>query len=124
MEQIITELAPTPGGHYAQAIRHDGNIYVSGQLPFTPEGGKISGNIMEQTRQILTNIEAIAQAVGLTKNHIVKTTAFVSDMSLWGDVNQIYSEFFENHKPARSIVPVKDLHYGFLIEIEAIIACD
>ncbi len=122
---VFTADAPKPGGHYSQAVIHGQTIYVAGQLPINPETGeKISGSIEEQTRQTLRNVAAIVRAAGSDVERIVKTTVFISDIALWGRVNQVYAEFFGEHRPARSVVPVKDLHYGFLIEIEAIAALD
>lgn len=121
MQFISTDKAPLAGGHYSQAIEHNGLIFISGQLPIHPETGeKILGPIEEQTLQVLKNIEAIAVAAGSDLNHILKTTVYVSDIDLWGKVNEVYAAFFGSHKPARAVVPVKTLHYGFLIEIEAI----
>lgn len=121
MEKISTDKAPLAGGHYTQAIEHQGIIFISGQLPINAETGeRILGSIEEQTLQVLKNVEAIAVAAGSDLNHIVKTTVFVSDMDLWGRVNEVYAQYFGDHKPARAVVPVKDLHYGFQIEIEAV----
>jgi 2-iminobutanoate/2-iminopropanoate deaminase len=121
MEKISTDKAPSAGGHYTQAIEHQGFIFISGQLPINAETGeRILGSIEEQTLQVLKNVEAIAVAAGSDLSHIVKTTVFVSDIDLWGRVNEVYAQYFGDHKPARAVVPVKDLHYGFQIEIEAI----
>jgi 2-iminobutanoate/2-iminopropanoate deaminase len=123
MQKISTEKAPRAGGHYTQAIEHNGFIFISGQLPIHPDTGeKILGTIEEQTLQVLKNVEAIAVAAGSDLNHIIKTTVYVSDIDLWGRVNEVYTKFFGDHKPARAVVPVKTLHFGFQIEIEAIAA--
>jgi len=121
MEKVSTDKAPRAGGHYTQAIAHGEFIFISGQLPIHAETGeKVLGSIEEQTLQVLKNVEAIAVAAGSGLNHIVKTTVYVSDMELWGRVNEVYAQFFGDHKPARAVVPVKTLHYGFQVEIEAI----
>lgn len=120
MTIISTGNAPKPGGHYSQATTHGDLVFVAGQLPFTTEGDKINGPIEEQTLQALKNLRAVLQAAGSDTNQVLKTTVFVSDISLWPAVNKVYSEFFGEHKPARSIVPTKELNHGFLIEIEAI----
>jgi len=121
MEKISTNKAPRAGGHYTQAIEHQGFIFISGQLPIHAETGeKVLGSIEDQTLQVLKNVEAIAIAAGSDLNHIVKTTVFVSDMDLWGRVNEVYAQYFGDHKPARAVVPVKTLHFGFQIEIEAV----
>ncbi|MFT5171041.1 MAG: 2-iminobutanoate/2-iminopropanoate deaminase [Candidatus Marinamargulisbacteria bacterium] len=123
MEAVMTERAPAPLGHYSQAIVHNGLIYVSGQLPIDPknESGPI-GSIEDQTRQTLANLEAILSDNGSSKNHVLKVTIFISDISLWAAANQVYADFFQDHRPARSAVPVNDLPKGFQIEIEAIAA--
>ena len=122
---VFTTDAPEPGGHYSQAVIHGNTIYVAGQLPLKPDTGeKVLGSIEEQTRQTLQNVAAVVRAAGSEVDRIVKTTVFISDIALWGRVNQVYAEFFGEHRPARSVVPVKDLHYGFLIEIEAVAALD
>jgi 2-iminobutanoate/2-iminopropanoate deaminase len=123
IHKIYTPEAPTPSGHYSQAIVFNNVVYISGQLPVVPETGeKVLGPIEDQTIQILKNIKAIAEAAGSDISKIIKVTVYISDIDLWGNVNKVYSDFFGTHKPARAIVPVKDLHYGFKIEIEAIAA--
>jgi 2-iminobutanoate/2-iminopropanoate deaminase len=76
--------------------------------------------ITEQTEQILANLDAILQAAGSSRRNVVKVTVFVSDIHAWGTVNQLYTQFFGEHRPARSIVPVGPLHYGLSLELEAI----
>ena len=121
MEKILTPDAPRPAGHYSQATVHGDLVFVAGQLSVDPHTGeRKTGPIKEQTLQALKNLEAILLAAGSDTSHVLKTTVFISDIQLWGDVNEVYSTFFGDHKPARSIVPTKELHYGFLIEVEAI----
>jgi len=121
MTFINTPNAPVPGGHYSQAVVHNGQIYLSGILPITPAGEKLSdATIAEQTEQILANLEAILQAAGSQRANVLKVTVFISDIAAWSTVNQIYARFFSDHRPARSVVPCSTLHYGFGIELEAI----
>ncbi|HYC29131.1 MAG TPA: Rid family detoxifying hydrolase [Chitinophagaceae bacterium] len=121
MESILTPNAPKPGGHYSQAIVHGDLIFVAGQLSIDPATGeRKTGPIEEQTLQTLQNLRAILEAAGSDTDHVLKTTVFIADISLWGKVNEVYSTFFGSHRPARSIVPTKELHHGFLIEVEAI----
>ena len=123
MKLFNTPNAPEPGGHYSQAVIHNGLIYISGQLPFNPfTGEKVTGSIEEQTQQVLDNLDIILKDAGTDKKNVLKCTVYVSDITLWGKVNEIYRDFFGKHKPARAVVPVKDLHYGFQIELEAIAA--
>jgi 2-iminobutanoate/2-iminopropanoate deaminase len=121
MEEIFTQNAPKPAGHYSQAIVHGNLIYVSGQLPIDPmTGEKRIGSIEEQTEQALRNVSQIIKAAGSSMDHVIKTTVYISDIQLWERVNEVYSDFFGEHRPARAVVPTKDLHYGFQIEVEAI----
>lgn len=123
MEYINTLNAPQPAGHYSQAIVHNGLVYVSGQLPVKKDrSSKEIGTIEEQTLLALQNVEQILLAANSSKERVIRVTVYISDISLWGRVNEVYSHFFGNHKPARAIVPTKDLHYGYQIEIEAIAA--
>jgi 2-iminobutanoate/2-iminopropanoate deaminase len=123
MKAIFTENAPKPAGHYSQAIVHNGFVYVSGQLAIDPANGdKKLGSIEEQTEQVLNNIGAILTAAGSDLNHLIKTTAFIADNDLWGAVNETYKKVLGDHKPARAVIPTKELHYGFLIEIDAVAA--
>jgi 2-iminobutanoate/2-iminopropanoate deaminase len=121
MEKIFTPNAPKPAGHYSQAIVHDNLVYVSGQLPIDPiTGEKRLGSIEEQTEQVLKNVAEIIKAAGSSIDNVIKTTVYISDIQLWDRVNHVYSRFFGEHRPARAVVPTKDLHHGFNIEIEAI----
>ncbi len=123
MKTIFSKNAPTPAGHYSQAIEHQGLVYISGQLPINPGSDKKDvGSIDEQTQQVLGNLEAILNAANSDKNHVLKVVVYISDISLWDSVNSVYAEFFGNHKPVRSIVPTRELHFGFQIEVDAIAA--
>ena len=116
-----TKNLPAPGGHYSQAVIHNNLIYISGQLPFNPfTGEKITGRIEDQTQQILDNIDVILKDAGSKKNKVLKCTIYISDIDDWGRVNEVYSDYFGKHKPARAIVPVNNLHFGFKIEVELI----
>ena len=121
MTLIQSPNAPAPGGHYSQAVVHNGLVYVSGILPITPDGRKLAdATIAEQTAQILANLDAILQAAGSRRENVLKVTVYVSDIQAWSTVNQLYTQFFGDHRPARSIVPVGPLHYGLSIELEAV----
>ena len=123
MKEIQTSNAPQPAGHYAQAIVHDGLVYVSGQLPIDPQTGERGrGSVEEQTEQALRNVAAILAAAGSHPGQVLKTTVYVPDISLWGRINAVYADFFGDHRPARAVVPTRELHYGVLIEIDAIAA--
>jgi len=120
---VYTPKAPMPAGHYSQAIVHDGLVYVSGQLSIDPAtGAEKLGTIEDQTEQVLSNIGEILLAAGSDLRHVLKTTAYISDMELWPRVNATYAAVFGDYRPARAVVPTKELHYGFKIEIEAVAA--
>ena len=121
MKRIATDQAPTPAGHYAQGIVEGGWLFVSGQLPIDHTSGQPRlGSVEEQTQLALRNVGAIVQAAGSRLSRIVKTTVYVTDIELWPRVNAAYASFFGEHRPARAVVPVKELHHGALVEIEAI----
>jgi 2-iminobutanoate/2-iminopropanoate deaminase len=123
IKTIRTENAPNPVGPYSQAVVYQGLVYVSGQLAIEPNtGAKRIGSIEEQTEQVLRNMEQILKAAGSGLDDVVKTTVYIADLSLGGRVNEVYSRIFGEHRPARSLVPVKELPQGFLIEIDAIAA--
>jgi 2-iminobutanoate/2-iminopropanoate deaminase len=124
---IRTDRAPAPGGHYSQAIVHGDVMYVSGQLPIEPGRPPHSPHqipsIEIQTRQALANLEAILIAGGSNLQNVLKTTVYISDISLWGAVNLVYTEVFGGSgapAPARAVIPCGVLHYGYQIEIEAL----
>ena len=123
IKSIQTPSAPSPGGHYSQAIAYGGLVFVAGQLSIDPKTGeKKLGSIDEQTEQALLNIEAILKAANSDLSRVLKMTVYVTDINLWGAVNTVYARIMGEHRPARAVIPTRDLHYGFLIEIEAIAA--
>ena len=123
MQVIETRDAPTAAGHYSQAIVHNGVVYVAGQLPIDPKDkNRPVGSIEEQTERTLRNVEAILVAAGSGLDRVLQMTIFISDIELWGGVNTAYARVLGSHKPARAVVPVNDLHYGYQIEIQAIAA--
>ena len=123
MEFISTSEAPVPGGHYSQAVVHNGVIYVAGQLAMVPgQTEHRVGSIGEQTEQTLRNVKAILRAAGSDLDRVLQMTIYISDISLWGEVNATYQKVMGAHRPARAIVPVRHLHYGYQIEIQAIAA--
>ncbi len=122
MKVISTKNAPTPAGHYSQAIEVANMVFISGQLPIKPKTGeKIVDTIENQALQAFENLKAIVEAADCTLANVAKTTVYISDIELWPKVNAVYAEFFGDHKPARAIVPSRELHHGFKIEIEAIL---
>ena len=123
MKKILTAKAPPPAGHYSQAVEMNDLIFVSGQLPINPVSGeKHIGAVEEQTELSIKNLEQILLDSGSDLNHVIKTTVYISNINLWDRVNTVYARLFGSHKPARSVVPTRELHFGFQIEIEAVAA--
>ena len=121
MKIIQPENQPQPKGHYSPGIEHNGLIYVSGQLPMTLDTREpFTGSIEEQTELALRNVEAVLKASSSDLSAVIQMTIYVSHMELWGRVNETYARVMGDHRPARAIVPVKDLHFGTKIEIQAI----
>ena len=123
MRTIRTEAAPIPAGHYAQAVEHGGIAYVAGRLPI--EAGtnrKVFGEIEEEAAQVFRNLDAILDAAGSSRDRVLRCTVYVSDLELWGRFNAAYAAYFGEHRPARTVVPVPGLHYGFKVELDAIAA--
>ena len=121
MEKVRIEGVPEPKGHYSPAVVHNGLIFVSGQLPMNHATGEVeTGAIEKQTEIALRNVEAILTAAGSDLNQVLQMTIYVSEMDDWGKVNEVYKRILGEHKPARAIVPVKTLHFGTQIEIQAI----
>ncbi len=119
MRILNTEKMPASNGHYSQVIEHNGILYLSGQLPLNPETKKIPDTIEEQTLQALLNVDLILNEAGSSREKIIQMRIYIPDIALWDRVNAVYSKFFGNHKPSRSIVPTGELHFGCLIEVEA-----
>jgi 2-iminobutanoate/2-iminopropanoate deaminase len=118
---IITSKAPSAIGPYSQAVVANDTLYISGQIPVNPETGKIvEGEIAEQTVQVFKNIEAILHEAGYSFKDVVKSTCLLSDMSNFKSMNEVYSGFYPDSKPARATFAVKELPLGALIEIETI----
>jgi len=121
LEILSTEKAPAAVGPYSQGVKGGNTIYVSGQLPINPATGElVTGDIQKATRQSLDNVKAILESVGATLENVVKVSVFVADINDFGKINEVYAEYFSNHKPARSLVQVAALPKGGDIEIEAI----
>ncbi|AZO96600.1 RidA family protein [Iocasia frigidifontis] len=120
MKEINTEKSPAAIGPYSQAINIDRLIFTSGQIPFTAEGELVSDNVQDQARQSLNNIKNILEKAGSSMEKVIKCTVFISDMNEFGQVNEVYQEFFSKPFPARSTVEVARLPKDVKVEIEAI----
>lgn len=121
MKTIQTQNAPKAVGPYSQGVFVKDTLYVSGQIPFDPKtNALISNDIKDQTRQSLENVLAIVEAAGLTKENIVRCTVFMTNLSDFPLMNEEYSHFFGEHKPARAAVEVRRLPKDVMVEIDAI----
>lgn len=120
-EIINTDKAPAPIGPYSQAVRAGNMLFISGQIAFKPGTSElVTADIFEETHQVMNNLKAILREAGLTFNNVVKTTIFLSDMELFGQMNEIYGKYFEGDFPARETVAVKGLPKGVNVEISMI----
>lgn len=120
----MKEIWPTgwnPTGHYVPGIISHGSLYISGQLPVDHQTGKlVAGDIAAQTKAALENMNAVLLAAGTNRNAVVLCRVYIPDITCWDAVNGVYADFFGDHRPARVIVPTRNLHHGALVEIEAV----
>ena len=125
MELIATPAAPTARGHYSQAVVHAGLVYVAGQLPIDPANpASPPGDFEQQAARVLDNVEAILQASGSSLPRVLKATVYIADLAHWVAFNALYAARMGTHRPARTVVPVAQLHYGYLVEMDVIAALD
>ena len=122
--KVETTGAPKATGPFSQAIVSGNFIFTSGQVYLTPEGKLLEGTIEEQTRQIMENLKAILEAAGASFKDVVKTTIYVTDMAVYGKINEVYGSYMAEPYPARETVCVKELPLGAKVEISMIAAKD
>ncbi|MFC4182053.1 RidA family protein [Saccharococcus thermophilus] len=120
MKKVETNKAPQAIGPYSQGIIINNMFYSSGQIPLTPEGEMVQGDIKAQTHQVFQNLKAVLEAAGASLDTVVKTTVFLKNMDDFAAMNEVYSQYFTNHKPARSCVEVARLPKDALVEIEVV----
>ena len=122
MEVVFTSKAPAAVGPYSQAIKVGNVVYCSGQVPLVPETGLlVEGDIKAQAAQSLKNVKAVLDEIGADVTNVVKTTVYIVDMADFGPVNEVYADFFGDHKPARSCVAVAELPKGARVEVEVLV---
>ena len=120
MREIFIETKAVNKGHYVPGIVSKGVLYVSEQLPMNHETGVMeNGDINAQAKMALHNVDLMLKAAGTSRELVTMCRVYIPDMALWDEVNSIYAEFFGDHKPARVVVPTRELHHGVLEEIEA-----
>jgi 2-iminobutanoate/2-iminopropanoate deaminase len=118
---IKTSDAPAPIGPYNQAVQAGNFLFISGQVAFIPATGELAiSNIEEETKQVMENLKAILTEAGLDFGHVVKTTIFLSDMSLFSEMNKVYGSYFKSDFPARETIAVKGLPRNVNVEISMI----
>ena len=118
---ILTDKAPKPIGPYSQAVQYGNLVFTSGQIPIDPvTGNLVVGDIVKETEQVFVNLAAVLAAAGTSLDRAVKTTVFLTDMSLFGKVNEVYARYFHEPFPARSTVQVAALPKGVSVEIEVV----
>jgi 2-iminobutanoate/2-iminopropanoate deaminase len=124
MKTISTTDAPAAIGPYSQAVVHGGLVYCSGQIPLDPAGGTLIGgdDVAAQTRQVLTNLDAVLGAAGSSRAHVLRTGVFLRDMADFAAMNAVYAEFFGETRPARATVAVAGLPRDVRVEIDCIAA--
>lgn len=121
MELIQTDRAPHPFGHYSQAVKANGMVFVSGILGVRHDDREIVvRDLAAQTEIVLANLKAVLEAAGSALDQVVKVTIYAESVSNWDKVNKIYRSYFGEHRPARVFVPTGKLHHGFQIEIDAV----
>lgn len=125
MQIIHTPKATPPAGHYSQAVRANGFVFVSGQLGFLPPAAPgdrpaLASGAADQAREALRSVQAILEAAGSSLSTVVNVTVYIPDVGLWDEVNRVYEQCFGAHRPARAIVPTRELHYGALVEISVV----
>jgi len=128
MDPRVTTIVPDdlarPGGHYSHARRCGDLVFTSGQLPIRPDGSHTADRpFEEQARQALGNVLAALRAAGAEPRDILKVTVYIVGVDLWPRFNAVYAEMMGEARPARTVVPITELHYGYLVEIDAIAAC-
>ncbi|GMH97404.1 hypothetical protein TrVE_jg7676 [Triparma verrucosa] len=124
LEPVKATKAGPAGGHYSQAMKNGGEVFISGLLPVAPDGTKNMGPIEDQVKVVLNNLGAILKESGSSPEKLISVRVYLANFSHenWAAFNKLYNEFVGEHKPARAVVPVPELHHGFLLEVEAIAA--
>ena len=123
IEHIAVPGYAPPAGHYSPAVAWRDLVFVSGQLPVRPDGTHTADQPFEaQARQVLANLFAALAAAGSSPQRVLKVTVYVAGIEHWPAFNRLYAEAFGDAKPARAVVPVPELHHGYLVEVEAIAA--
>lgn len=123
MEFITTETSRRRNAPYSPGVVYGGILYISGQLPLNPETGKVvDGGVRDHAKQALANLDQVLRGAGVPREQVIQCRVYTSDIAYWDEINKEYVEFFGSHRPARVVVPTGPLHFGSLVEIEALAA--
>lgn len=118
--QNSSETAP-PGGHYSHVCVAGDQVFISGQLPIQPDGTQLNDSYFEtQARQVLENVDACLACVGLDRTRLTQVRIYVTDINNWPLFNELYASWIGEHRPARAVAGVAELHFGFGVEVEAV----
>ncbi len=124
MEAVTLQVKGVNKGHYVPAIKSAGLLFISGQLSLDLDTREVpEPDIRVHTQLALHNVERVLTAAGLTRNDVVQCRIYTSDMRNWDPINEVYAAFFGEHRPSRVVVPVPELHFGCMVEIEAVAEC-
>lgn len=124
MKKVFLDVKGENKGHYSPGVISNGMLYISGQLSIDLDTRKVAeGGIEEHMKLALHNVERVLHAASLTKDDVVQCRVYIAGIEYWNAINDVYREFFGDHKPSRIVVPVKELHFGCLVEIEAVAEC-
>ncbi len=122
-EPVFPDTTAPPGGHYSPGVVHGGTVHVSGQLPIRPDGTRANDQpFEEQARVALDNLLAVVEAAGGSKETLLKINVYLVGVERWPAFNAVYADRMGETKPARAVIPVPELHHGFLVEIDGVAA--
>jgi reactive intermediate/imine deaminase len=121
LRRVDPDTTAPPGGHYSHATVANGFVFVSGQLPITPAGEKLThASFADQARQVLANVEAVLKASGSSIEHLVQVRVYVDKVENWPEFNAVYAQWAGSARPSRAVVPTGPLHHGLKVEVEAV----
>jgi len=120
LSYVATDKAPAAIGPYSQAVKAGPFLFTSGQIPLKPDGTLVTGDVAEQTHQVFANLQAILEEAGASLRDVVKATVFIQDMNDFASLNEVYAQYFGDHRPARSTVEVARLPKDVRVEIEVV----
>ncbi|WP_438765633.1 RidA family protein [Kushneria sp. TE3] len=110
-----------PGGHYSHVCMGAGQVFISGQLPIRPDGSHLNdASFEDQARQVLANVDACLACAGVDRTSLMQVRIYVTDIKNWPAFNELYADWLGDHRPARAVAGVAQLHFGFAVEVEAV----